>query len=147
MGDIGEEEQRKILLWAERNRPEGLDPDKTDKNPFDEINDSLQASVSTVGYEAIWKDILEYESANLGDKSFYQSSIDQSLANWKGNAIYSREAQVFHEAVSYLFSGRKDRFLKSILSYLRTNGMRMELEPRLLIKRKDIVVGRLVMRL
>jgi len=109
---LGQDSLNKILLWAKRNRPEGLDPDKTDRFPDDEIKDSLQASVSTLGYEEIWKDIIEYESANLGDKSFYQSSIDDSLRNWKGNSIYSRQAQVFQEAVSYLFSGRKDRFFE-----------------------------------
>jgi len=90
---LGQDSLNKILLWAKRNRPEGLDPDKTDRFPDDEIKDSLQASVSTLGYEEIWKDIIEYESANLGDKSFYQSSIDDSLRNWKGNSIYSRQAQ------------------------------------------------------
>ena len=119
---LGQDRRNKILLWAKRNRPEGLDPDKTEKNPLDEINDSLQASVSTLGYEEIWGDIIEYESANLGDKSFYQSSIMGLLSNWKGNSIYSKQAQVFQEAVSYLLSGRKDRFFEEYKELAKIKG-------------------------
>jgi len=109
---IGEARRNKILVWAKRNRPEGLDPDGTEKSPLNEIYDSFQESVSTIGYEEIWKGILEYESDNLGNKSFYQSSISDSLENWRGNSIWGNNTQVFHESVSYLFSGKKNRFFK-----------------------------------
>jgi len=111
---IPESTRLKILLWAKKNRPEGLDPDNPEPT-LDEAHDALQDSVATMGFKDITEFVLEYESSRVGGTSFYQSSIRSSLENWRGNSIWSRQAQVFHEAVSYLFSGRKDRFFKEYI--------------------------------